>query len=211
MNLKKFIVVAITIIVVVVVVTFCFRSCQQEKNGLLDLLPSSEEVETVVNTPLIIEEIKQLGRLESVEINLQQVFESSRNQDTLWGAFGEKATYLAYCQIIAGVDLSLLTEEDILIDGENIEINLPSAEIFCIYLTENSFMVNREKGIFTSYDSQLEGQIRQKALKYFEGQAKDLGIIDTAQANAQMVVNDFLVKIGFKEISFKTDIEIDLS
>lgn len=214
MNVKKLVVIGIVIVIVMISFTICFKSCQPEKkeeSGLLNLLPSSQEAEISVNTPLVIEQIQQLGRLETVSINLQQVFSSNRNQDTLWGAFGEKATYMAYCQITAGVDLSLLNEEDISIDDEGVEINLPSAEIFSIYLTNDSYMVSRQKGIFASFDSQLEKQIERESLEYFEGQTSELEVLKIAQENAQSDIKDLLNKLGFKNISFKADIEIDLT
>ncbi len=214
MNIKKVVVLAIVIIIVAIVITVCFKSCQgdkKEESELLNLLPSSQEAEVSVNTPLIVEQIQQLGRLETVDINLQQVFSSNRNQDTLWGAFGEKATYMAYCRIIAGIDLSILKETDILIDGENVEINLPSAEIFSIYLTQDSYMVSREKGLFASFDFQLENQIRQEALMYFEGQANSLKVLKIAQENAQNNIKDLLNKLGFKNVNFKADVEVILN
>ncbi|MDD4937619.1 MAG: DUF4230 domain-containing protein [Candidatus Shapirobacteria bacterium] len=210
--MKKIIIVGVVLVAIIITVTICFKSCQQNDSGLLDLLPKSEKVDTVVNTPLIIEEIQELGRLETFSINLQQTFQTERNQDLLWGVFGEKVTFIAYGQIVAGIDLSKITSEDISIDGKNIKINLPSTEIFYVMVDENqSFIASRQVGFLTSADPQLESQIRRKAQEYFKGQAQNLDILGLAQINAKLCLKKFFRDLGFEEIEFISDIEINLS
>ncbi|MFA5532149.1 MAG: DUF4230 domain-containing protein [Candidatus Shapirobacteria bacterium] len=212
--MKKIIAIGITLVVVAVVITLCLKSFKKDDkdNNLLDLLPESQKVETTIDTPLIIEEIRQLGRLETVEINLQQIFKGERNQDFLWGIAGEKIVFDAYASVVAGVDLSQITSEDIVIEGKNIKINLPSSEIFYVVMDESfSFVVSRQIGLLGSADPDLESQIRQEAQNYFKSQAQQMDILITAQTNAEAVIQDFLQKLGFEQVEFIADVEINIS
>ena len=196
------------------VFTICLKSCQKDNgdSNFLDLLPDSQKVETTVDTPLIIEEIRQLGRLETVEINLQQVFKGERNQDFLWGIAGEKIVFDAYGCIVAGVDLSQMTLGDVTVEGKNVKINLPSSEIFYVIIDESSsFVASRQIGLLGSADPDFETQIRQEAQNYFESQAKQMDILTTAQKNAEAAVRDLLQKLGFEQVEFIADVEINIS
>jgi len=56
------------------------------------------------NPVVIVEEINSLARLETAEYSFQDILQIERNQELLWGVFGESLLFVAYGDVIAGVD-----------------------------------------------------------------------------------------------------------
>jgi len=84
-GIKSFFIMLLIIAVLVLVVIISFKSCSKDiDSGLLNLLPN----ETNSVTPdkvVIVEQMQQLGRLETAAVNIQGAFTGERNQDQLWG------------------------------------------------------------------------------------------------------------------------------
>jgi hypothetical protein len=142
---------------------------------------------------------------------MQHVLTAEKDQDWFWGACGEKLVFLAYGQVIAGIDFEKIQEQDIqIVDPKTIKVHLPQAEIFNVVLdNEKSSVVDRDSGIFATVDPQLETRVRKKADEVLLQNAKDLGIIDIANKNAEIVVGELLRKFGFESVEFVDSADIE--
>jgi hypothetical protein len=156
------------------------------------------------NPVVVVREINTLARLETTSYSFQDVLQIERNQDLLFGAFGETLLFVAYGDVIAGVDLSQMQPEDLQVVGPtSVIVHLPDSEIFVTDLdNERSYVANRDVGIFTNADPQLETLIRQEAdIRMLEA-AMENGILEKADEEAEAFMRSFLEGLGFEEITF---------
>lgn len=156
------------------------------------------------NPVIIVEEINSLARLETASYSFQDIIQIEQKQDFLWGALGERLLFVAYGDVIAGVDLSKMTTEDIQVAGPTkVFVRLPDAEIFLSDLdNERSYVANRDIGLLAKGDSELETLVRQEAEARMNEAALSQGILDTADQEAERFLGALLQKLGFEEIVF---------
>jgi hypothetical protein len=159
------------------------------------------------NPVIIVEEINSLARLETTSYSFQDVLQIERNQDLLFGAFGESLLFVAYGDVIAGVDLAKMQPEDMQVTGPTtVIVRLPAAEVFFANLdNDRSYVADRDKGLFASVDRDLETTIRQEAEARMNEAALENGILEMADQEAEKFMLSFLQELGFEEIIFSDE------
>jgi hypothetical protein len=156
------------------------------------------------NPVVIIEEINDLARLETTSYSFQDIIQIERNKDAFWGVFGESLLFVAYGDVIAGVDLAKLGPDDLQVTGpESVVVHLPEAEIFVTDLdNDRSYVADRDVGIFTGANVELETTVRREAEARMLEAAHENDILATAQAEAENVIFSFLENLGFTQVTF---------
>lgn len=156
------------------------------------------------NPVVIVTEIQSLARLETTSYAFQDVIQIERNRDLLWGAFGETLLFVARGDVIAGVDLSKMVAGDLQVSGpDSVIIHLPQAEIFVTDLdNDSSYVADRDIGLFTDANSELETTVRREAESRMLEAAHANGIIEQAQAEAERFIFSFLEGLGFTDVTF---------
>lgn len=159
---------------------------------------------TVLPDPVtIINEIRMLARLETIQYSVEKIITAETGQEALSALFGDRLLFVAHGDVIAGVDLSKLKDEDIKMNSGVLQIKLPEAEIFVATLdNEKSYVYDRQTGILRKQDVELETLARQAAEKEIHDAAINEGILDQAALNAQVFLDRLLNNIGFEEIIF---------
>ena len=153
---------------------------------------------------LIVQEVRDLARLETASYSMEKIVRAERGQDALWGALGETLIFVAHGEVIAGVDLSKMQPEDIqVVDPVTVMVHVPEAEIFNVILdNERSYVADRDTGILTRADPQLETQVRQAAQQELEVAAEESEILELADENAENYMRGFLNNLGFENVIF---------
>lgn len=153
---------------------------------------------------IIVREVKDLARLETASMTLEKVVRAEREQDLLWGAFGETMIFVAHGEVIAGIDLMQMQEEDVqVVDPVTVMIHLPEAEIFTVDLdNERSYVADRDTGLLTRADPQLETLVRKTADQELQAAAEESDILERAEENAEIYMRGFLQELGFENIIF---------
>ncbi len=152
----------------------------------------------------VIQEIKRLNRLETAQFTIEKVIEAGTDKDD--NAFsqilyGDRLLLIAHGQIIAGIDLSKLTENDVQISGQTISMTLPAPEILVSTIDNAQTKVfDRKLGFLTKGDKNLEAEARQKALSAIEGAACEGGILKQAGDNAKKQLTVLLTGLGFTSV-----------
>lgn len=170
------------------------------KNLLLKATPE------ILPDPLtIITSVSQLARLETARVEAEKIVTSERDTDTLFGLFGESLVFVAVGEVIAGVDFAKMEDGDVqVVDPVTVMIYLPDAEILVATLdNQKSYVVDRDVGLFTGADPELETQVRQigeaSILEYALDEVK---ILEIADQNAQEYMEGFLNDLGFENVIF---------
>lgn len=155
----------------------------------------------------IVREVNQIARLETASFIGEKVIVAEKNSDSLFGLFEESIVFVAYGEVIAGVDLEKIRPEDIqVINPTTVQVHLPDPEILVVALdNERSSVVDRDQGMligFTGVDPQLESQVRVEGERVLEEAALEFGILNEAEDNAQAFMMSFLEQLGFETIEF---------
>ena len=119
---------------------------------------------------------------------------------------------LAVARIGAGVDLEALSPGDFTVDEAtgSVRVRLPEADIVYVALDNKATQVyNRETGIFTSGDPQLESEARLVAEEILLQSALENGLLDTAQENAETAIRELLLGLGYENVVFVRPVTAD--
>jgi hypothetical protein len=96
---------------------------------------------------------------------------------------------------------------DVEVDEDGVvDIRVPAATIQYVDPDEDATQVlERDVGIFTSGDPGLESDVRRVADEVLVDNAIEEGILDHAQENAQSVLTDFLLSLGYTDVAVTFD------
>ncbi len=170
-----------------------------------DLLAGRLEVKP--NPTSVVTQVQQLNRLETTSYTVEKVIEGGQSQGSplLNLLLGDRLLFIAHGQVIAGVDLTRLGPEDVSIsqDGRSVTMRLPQAQILSYKLDEEQSRVyDRQTGILTRGDPQLETKVRQAAELQVLQAACQGGILAQANNSARAQVRALLEMTRFSEVHF---------
>jgi Protein of unknown function (DUF4230) len=156
---------------------------------------------------VVVDELQQLAELTTVEMVETTTIERGDNHGILNVVLGDRLYMLAVARVGAGVDLDKLTEHSFSVDHETgvITVEIPRAEVFYAYLdTDSTTVIDRDTGLLTKGDDQLESDTRAEAERILEAQAIEAGILERAQENAEEVLTGFFRSMGYTDVVVET-------
>jgi hypothetical protein len=149
----------------------------------------------------IIHAIQPLARLETIQYSVEKVITGETGQGLFKTFVGDKLLFIAHGTVIAGVDLSKLTLDHIQERDGGLVLSLPEPEIFIASLDNaQSYIYDRQTGIFTKGNPQLETEVRRAAEKEIEAAALQDGILKLAKQNAITYLTNFLRDLGYDHV-----------
>ncbi len=159
---------------------------------------------TVLPDPVtIINQIRPLARLETIQYTVEKVITAEVGQGSLAPLFGDKLLFVGHGYVTAGIDLQDIGAQDFIVENGQIKVHLPEAKIFEATLdNDKSYVYDRETGMLTHGDINLETTARQAAEDQIRQAALDDGILAQAQANAETYMQSLLNKLGYSQVVF---------
>ena len=152
----------------------------------------------------MIHQVRSLARLEAIQYSVEKIITAESGQGLLGPLFGDRILFVAHGTVIAGVDLEKLSPDDLRVEDGVLYVNLPEAEVLSYSLdNEESYIYDRETGVFTRGNQNLETEARQAAEQEILNAALEDGILDQAQANAESYMLRLLLNLGFPEVIFE--------
>ena len=163
------------------------------------------QVHISVDQPTVVRQIRALQRLETVSYTMDKIISGERENPVLPRFLaGDRLLLVVHGEVIAGVDLSKLQPNDIVVNGRSVSINLPQAEIFTTRLDNAKTRVySRDTGLFSTPDPDLEGEVRQEAERQLQAAALQDGILKTANKNARQTLTIMLNGLGFGGVQIR--------
>lgn len=160
---------------------------------------------TVIPDPVtIVHEVRSMARLETIQYSVEKIISAETRQGLFGFLVGDRILFVAHGTVIAGVDLQKLQPEDLRVEGGVLYVTLPPAEIFVATLeNDKSYVYDREQGVLTRGDQNLETLARQAAEDEIEKAALANGILEQAQINAENFLYRFFLQLGFPEVIFE--------
>ncbi len=185
-------------------IAVAFPAVEQAFQGITNLV-HGETVTQSITVP-IVERIQNLKELKTVRYNVANSVQSEVEMPALLaGLYGDNIVMIAVGHIEAGIDLALLTSDDLMLTEDTLTITLPAPYILSCYLDEQqSQIVERNRGVFASTGVQLDNAVRRFALEQFIQMALEDGILDDAATEGEVTIRQ-LVEFGLGD-----DSDVDL-
>jgi hypothetical protein len=155
--------------------------------------------------PAVVVAVRDLARLDATSFHIEKVIEVSEAQSRLWGLVEAKDAILlvAVGDVVAGVDLGKLRDQDVSVDGatHTARLHLPAAEVMSSTLDERATHVySRSTDVLADRNEQLEGEARRRAEDAMRKAAIDAGILDRAQVSAERTLRALLRSLGYEHV-----------
>jgi hypothetical protein len=162
---------------------------------------------TIIPDPVTyINEIRALARLETIQYSIEKVVTGETGGGTFDTLFGDKILFVGHGTVIAGIDMEKLAPENMRYENGVLNVKLPPAEVFIATLdNDKSYVYNRDTGLLTKPDPNLETLVRQRAEEEILKAALEDGILEHAQTNAEAYLLKFFAALGFPNTIFVKD------
>ena len=159
---------------------------------------------TILPDPVtVMREVRSLARLETIEYRIEKVIKAEIGQEWLGELFGDKLIFVAHGVVLAGVDLSKFGPENLELTNGVLYVSLPEPEVFIATLDNaKSYVYDRDKGLLTKGDVNLETTARREAEKVVQDAAVEDGILEQARQNAEIYLERLLNSLGYPEVIF---------
>ena len=159
---------------------------------------------TILPDPVtIIRSVRSLARLETIQYSIEKIITAEVGQGVFGFLVGDRLLFVAHGDVIAGIDLEKLAPEDLWVIDRILYVDLPTAEIFIATLDNDlSYVYDRDTGIFTKGNIELETLARQAAEEEILKAAITSGILVQAKINAENYLWRLFNTLGYPEIIF---------
>ena len=152
----------------------------------------------------IIQAIQQTGKLVTVEYSLSKMVRADDNKT--WYKRGDRRILISTEAIVkAGVDLQTIVPGDVSISENSISLRVPPPQVFSISIPPDKIKVLYEEVSF--FRQRFSAAEREALLRQAEGQIRkltdSLGILKTAQANADLFLRKLLQQGGYQNINIR--------
>ena len=160
---------------------------------------------TVIPDPVtIIREVQSLARLETIQYTVEKVITAEINQGVFGPLFGDRLLFVAHGYVIAGIDLSAISTQDLRLEDGVLYVKLPEAEVFVATLNnDESYVYDRTTGILRKSDQDLETSARQVAESEILKAALKDNILDQAQQNGEIYLERLFNTLGYQQVIFE--------
>ena len=157
-----------------------------------------------ISQPTVVDRIQRLQRLETVVYTVDKLVSGAKENPLLPDFLaGDRLLMMVHGEVVAGIDFSNLKTNDVTVEGKQVHLHLPAAQVFSTRLDSAKTRVySRQTGLLVSTDPDLETQVRQEAERQMQQAALADGILRTAQRNAASTITSLLQGLGFEKIDF---------
>ncbi len=186
---------------------YLYLQARQQVDSLSSLAPLRETVVVRADAPTVVRQVQGLSRLETSRYTMEKILDAERSRKYVPGWLaGEKLVFVAHGEVVAGLDLSKITAGDVNLSGGSITLRLPEPEILYSRLdNDKSYVYNRETGVLSKADKDLESQVRATAERRLRDSAVEDGILQEARVNGEKSLRALLTSMGYEDIKFESD------
>jgi hypothetical protein len=158
-----------------------------------------------VSQPTVVDRIQRLQRLETVVYTMDKIVTGAKENSILPDFLaGDRLLMMVHGEVVAGIDFSSLKAGDVKVNGKEVRLHLPAAQVFSTRIdSEKTRVYSRQTGLLVPTDPNLETQVRQEAERQLYAAALADGILRTAQQNATSTITSLLQGLGFEKVEFE--------
>ena len=150
----------------------------------------------------VVDSIRQTGQLVTVEYSLSKIVRAADNRT--WYKIGERRILISVQAIVkAGVDLQSIRAEDVAITNDEIRVTVPPPQVFSLSIPPEGIRVLYENASFfrDRFSAAERENLLQQAERQIRSLTDSLGILKTAQTNAEIFLRKLLQQGGYKNVT----------
>ena len=156
--------------------------------------------------PALLLSIRELARLEVIELHLEKVIDLTQKQSRFFGLIetSDAILLVAAGDVTLGVDLSQVRDQDLSFDPQTraARLVLPAPEVFSARLDEKqTYTYTRVTGLLARRDEQLEARARQAALDAIVKAAESTDASERAKVQAERTLRVLLSRTGASQVT----------
>ncbi len=166
------------------------------------LRPAAPSTRIDASRESVVKEMRQLGRLETSSFTIEKIIEAKKDGGGPWRdiLFGDKLLLIANGEVVAGYDLSGLSEKDVEKTASSLRVKLPAPQILSVRLdNEKTRVYDRDQGFLSRGDKDLESEARLAAEQSIRDAACASGILRQAEENAVKQLGAVLGALGYPD------------
>lgn len=161
---------------------------------------------------LVVGKIQQASDLVTSEFVIDKIVFGKKSRNLLWFRLND-AKFLAYSQakVKTGINLNLLKEENILIEGSKISLTLPPIEVINFSYPPSGFvedsLISDPEVFLNKINLEDQEEFFRLAELDIRSNLAYMGIVKTSQEQTRKLLQTLLSSLGFQEIyiAFETD------
>lgn len=167
------------------------------------LAPLAPPPRTTTSAQGVMRELRALNRLETATFTAETIIESDNAGNALQNfLYRDRMLLIARGRVIAGVDLSTLSPEDVVANGQSLAVYLRPPQIFVVSLDSSQTRVyDRTLGLLNRGDVTLESRLRMDAEDAILRSACQANILNEAGRQARVVVTRMFTLAGFSNVT----------
>jgi Protein of unknown function (DUF4230) len=157
-----------------------------------------------VSQPTVVDRIQRLQRIETVIYTMDKLVTGAKENSVLPDFLtGDRLLMMVHGEVVAGIDFGALKPEDVKVNGKQVRLHLPPAQVFSTRLDSGKTRVySRQTGLLVPTDPNLETQVRQEAERQLLQAALTDGVLKNAQQNGVSTLTSLLQGLGFEKVDF---------
>ncbi len=196
-------------LIILLILFSIWRTSDRALNFIGSLFKPQPVEAKIENSSLIVQRIQNIQQLSTTVQKMEKIVPTSA--DRKLGDIPVATTrllYIARGEIRAGVDLRELTNTDIKVSNDSIEINLPPAKILDSKIDVNhSRVYDYDRGFLNlgpDVAPQLQTLAQRKTLTEIVNTACSEGILNTANNRAKETITQLLTSTGYQQVNVNT-------
>jgi hypothetical protein len=149
---------------------------------------------------------KDMSELATVEYTISKVVKASDNGS--WFKMGKRKIVLSVQGYVkAGIDLSQVKEDQVFIEGKKVVIQLPRAKLINLNIPPEEIKEEvEETGFFRDgFKNEEKQDLLQQAENNIRKSVDSMGILKTAEENAQLFIGNFIKRLGYEDVTITFD------
>jgi len=180
---------------IVIIAFWCWNSLQKK------------EILVTNSTKAVITKLHTISKLETAEMTITKIMEAKKEMADLFPDFSfddfiqeklfqDKMIFELEWHVVAWIDLEKIATWDIVTHLDwSVSIKLPQSEILHVVIDENSKTFDRQIGLLTKWDKDMETALRNQAKKEMREEAIANWILQVADSKAHDVLKTLLQEI----------------
>ncbi len=193
---------AVVLLALTLAMVTAYRSGRQALDNFGDLFGRSQPTPVLFTQAVVLRQLQGASELATALFTMETVVTESQDRTLGELVIGQtRLLYVAHGQVRAGVDLAALDVQSVDVGENRVTVRLPPPEILDKKIdVERSYVYDIQRSLLGPVDPDLQSRAERYALDRILRGACEGGILEEANARAELTVRMLLESAGSREV-----------